>query len=81
MDLKFDRHPPCFIACGKDDPILKSSELYATRLHTEGHKVIFKTYAGAFHGFFNFPEGESKQVLRQDIIGFLEIHPAAGPAA
>jgi acetyl esterase/lipase len=81
MDLTFARHPPCFIACGKDDPILKSSELYATRLHAEGHKVIFKTYVGAFHGFFNFPEGESKRVLRQDIVGFLEFHSAAGPAA
>jgi acetyl esterase/lipase len=81
MDLKFERHPPCFIACGADDPILKSSELYAERLQAEGHRVNFKTYTGAFHGFFNFPDGELKRVLRRDIIGFLEFQPAAGPDA
>jgi len=81
MDLTFEHHPPCFIACGANDPILKSSELYASRLKAEGHGVIFKTYGGAFHGFFNFPEGEPKRVLQQDIIGFLEFHPGVLPAA
>lgn len=71
MDLKFARHPRCLIACGGDDPILKSSELYAERLKTEGHDVTFKTYPGAFHGFFNFPEGEPKRNLRGDILAFL----------
>ncbi|MGE4062618.1 MAG: alpha/beta hydrolase [Rhodospirillaceae bacterium] len=81
MDLKFDRHPPCFIVCGAEDPILKSSELYARHLQEDGHKVVFKTYAGAFHGFFNIPDREPKYVLRQDIIGFLEFHSAGAPAA
>lgn len=75
MDLIFTRHPPCFIACGADDPILASSELYAARLKDEGHKVLFKRYAGAFHGFFSFPEGEPKRALRKDIVGFLEFAP------
>lgn len=75
MDLSFARHPPCFIACGKDDPILKSSQLYAERLRAEGHEVVFKTYAGAFHAFFNFPDGPARRALRQDIIGFLEFQP------
>lgn len=84
MDLAFVRHPPCLIACGGDDPILKSSELYAGRLKTDGHAVAFKTYAGAFHGFFNFPDGEPRRALRQDILAFLDepgAYSAAGPAA
>lgn len=75
MDLTFARHPRCLIACGGDDPILKSSALYAERLKTEAHDVAFKTYAGAFHGFFNFPEGEPKRALRRDILAFLAVTP------
>lgn len=74
MDLKFDRHPPCLVACGEDDPILPSSELYAARLAQEGHGVVLKTYPDAFHGFFNFPEGEPKRALRRDILAFLDAH-------
>lgn len=74
MDLQFDRHPPCFIACGADDPILGSSEIYADRLTKGGHEVELKTYPGAFHGFFNFPEGQPKRSLRRDILAFLEAH-------
>lgn len=46
--------------------------------------VTFKTYADAFHGFFNFPDGEPKRALRQDILGFLgetDAYSAADPAA
>jgi acetyl esterase/lipase len=71
MDLKFERHPPCFIACGGDDPILPSSQIYAERLQKEGHRVVLTTYPKAFHGFFNFPEGEPKRNLRRDIVTFL----------
>lgn len=71
MDLAFERHPPCFIACGADDPILPSSQLYAKRLTDEGYNVEMKTYVGAFHGFFNFPEGTPKRSLRADILTFL----------
>lgn len=74
MDLSFERHPPCFIACGGGDPILKSSEIYAARLKREGHEVLFKIYPGAFHAFLNFPEGEQKRTLQRDILAFLRDH-------
>ncbi len=74
MDLAFERHPPCFVACGGDDPILPSSQIYAERLQRDGHRVVLKTYAKAFHGFFNFPEGEPKRSLRRDILDFLGEH-------
>ncbi len=74
MDLRFERHPPCFIACGADDPILHSSQIYAERLNRDGYEVAFKTYAGAFHAFLNFPESDQKRALQRDILAFLENH-------
>lgn len=80
MDLAFERHPPCMLACGADDPILPSSQLYAERLQRDGHQVSLKTYANAFHGFFNFPDGEPKRALRRDILAFLSEHFLAAGA-
>jgi len=59
-DLKFAKHPPCFLSCGEWDPLCASNDLYAKRLTREGHKVQAKTYAKATHGYFNFPEGDVK---------------------
>ncbi len=71
MDLKFARHPPCFLSCGEWDPLCASNEAYAKRLTREGHKVQSKTYAKATHGYFNFPEGDVKTACRRDITAFL----------
>ncbi len=71
MDLKFAKHPPCFLSCGAWDPLLASQELYARRLAREGHKVQSKTYAKATHGYFNFPEGAVKTACHRDMTAFL----------
>lgn len=71
MDLKFARHPPCFLSCGEWDPLLASQELYAKHLAREGHAVTTKTYAKATHGYFNVPEGAVKSACHRDMTAFL----------
>ena len=71
MDLKFERHPPCFLSCGEWDPLLASQDLYAKRLIREGHSVKTKAYAKATHGYFNFPEGAVKTACHRDMTAFL----------
>ena len=78
MDLKFTKHPPCFLTCGEWDPLCASNEAYAKRLTREGHKVQAKTYAKATHGYFNFPEGDVKIACRRDITAFLKDVEADG---
>lgn len=71
MDLVFTTHPPCLLTCGEHDPILESTQVYHQHLHTAGHEVQVKIYPGATHGYFNFPDGETKRQSAQDIIAFL----------
>jgi acetyl esterase/lipase len=72
MDLKFTKHPPCFLTCGEWDPLTASDEIYAKRLTREGYAVKSKTYAKATHGFFSFPEGDAKSTCRRDMVAFLK---------
>jgi acetyl esterase/lipase len=72
MDLKFARHPPCFLSCGEWDPLMASNDLYAKRLTREGHSVKARTYPKATHGYFNFPEGAAKADCRRDMAAFLK---------
>ncbi|MBX7198459.1 MAG: alpha/beta hydrolase [Rhodospirillaceae bacterium] len=71
MDVKFTRHPPCFLTCGEWDPLTASHDMYAKRLTRAGHSVKSKTYAKATHGYFNFPEGAVKTACRRDMTAFL----------
>ena len=71
MDLTFTSHPPCFLGCGQSDLILPSSTIYEQRLREAGHKVTMKLYAGATHGYFNFPDGLTKSQSQTDIVTFL----------
>jgi acetyl esterase len=71
MDLAFTKHPPCLLTCGEYDPILESTQVYHKRLSDSGHEVQVKIYPGATHGYFNFPDGETKRQSAQDIVAFL----------
>ena len=72
MDLTFGAHPPVFLSCGEHDPIVCSTNEYAARLEREGHKVTRKIYAGATHGYFNFPDGPTKAQSQRDLVAFLK---------
>ncbi len=72
MDVKFTKHPPCFLTCGEWDPLTASHDMYAKRLARDGHRVTSKTYAKATHGYFNFPEGAVKTACRRDMTAFLK---------
>jgi acetyl esterase/lipase len=72
MDLTFAQHPPCFLSCGEHDPILDSTQAYAAHLTAAGHSVTTKIYPGSTHGYFNFPEGETKLGSQKDLVAFLD---------
>lgn len=79
LDLVFEQAPPSLLAVGTDDPLRRSSEIFADRLRQQDGKVVHVEYPGEGHGFFNL--GRSKRVsqLRADIYDFLEAEdPGSG---
>lgn len=71
MDVTFTHHPPCYLGCGERDFILGSTHTYEKRLRADGHNVKVHIYPGSTHGYFNFPEGETKIQSQRDIVTFL----------
>jgi acetyl esterase len=71
MDLDFAAHPPCLLSCGEYDPILPSTQLYAAHLARKGLAVQVRIYAGATHGYLNFPDGPTKDQVQKDVVAFL----------
>jgi len=72
MDLEFASAPPSFLAAGTEDPLCRSSRLFAERLASDPGKVVHKEYPGEGHGFFNLFRSKSDAQLRADILEFLE---------
>jgi acetyl esterase len=75
MDLTFQKHPPCLLACGDADPLLASQNVYAARLRSEGFAVTDHVYPNGIHAFLNFPESAPKTACRTDILAFLRSIP------
>jgi len=71
MDLPFDGAPPTLLVVGTEDPLLRSSRIFAERLGRSSAEVSLREYPGEPHGFFNFGKSDSAARLNEDILGFL----------
>lgn len=72
LDLEFDSHPPCFIACGTRDRLAESSRLAHERLKASRGALRFAQYEGEGHGFFSTSWRPNSARLRRDIANFLD---------
>lgn len=73
MDVPdFKNLPPVFIVGAGNDKLLRSSKMYAERLHNENRNVEFKIYEGTDHGFFSFGKGSDE--LHTDMLTFFSQH-------
>lgn len=72
MDLDFTDAPPSLLTVGTEDPLLRSSRLFAERLGAGTGKVRLIEYPGEGHGFFNFGRTNSAAQMNSDILEFLE---------
>ncbi len=71
MDLAFESAPPCLLTVGTEDPLLRSSRLFAERLAAGPGKVVLKEYPGEGHGFFNLFRSKAAMQMNADILAFL----------
>ena len=71
MDLDFTVAPPSLLTVGTEDPLLRSSRLFAERLEGGSSKVVLKEYSGEGHGFFNLGTSPSADQMNVDILDFL----------
>ena len=79
MDLDFSAAPPCLLTVGTEDPLLRSSRLFAERLRAGPGKVVLEEYPGEGHGFFNLGRSKSDARMNADILEFLtQVDPAGG---
>jgi len=72
MDLELDSAPPSLLTVGTEDPLLRSSRIFAERLGAGLGKVILREYPGEGHGFFNLGRSKSDAQMNADILEFLE---------
>jgi acetyl esterase/lipase len=72
MDLDFDSAPPSFLAVGTEDPLRRSSQIFADRLAGAETRVVHREYPGEGHGFLNLGSTRSDILLQQDVLSFLE---------
>jgi acetyl esterase len=72
MDLEFDAAPPSFLCAGTEDPLCRSSRLFAERLAAGPGKVVHREYSGEGHGFFNLGRSTHDAELREDVLAFLD---------
>jgi acetyl esterase/lipase len=72
MDLDFDSAPPSLLTVGTEDPLLRSSRIFAERLGKVSDKVVLREYPGEGHGFFNLGRSKSDAQMNADILEFLE---------
>ena len=81
LDLDFTSAPPSLLAVGTDDPLRRSSQIFADRIESVAGagRVVHREYPGEAHGFFNLGRSKSDGQLRDDISAFLdEVDSAAG---
>ncbi len=71
MDLPLEAVPPTLLTVGSEDPLLRSSRLFAERLGAGSGKVLLREYPGEPHGFFNFGKSGSAERMNADILDFL----------
>jgi acetyl esterase/lipase len=71
MDLDFTSAPPSLLTVGTEDPLLRSSRLFAERLTKGSSRVVLKEYSGEGHGFFNLGRSQSAEQMNADILDFL----------
>ncbi|MEM9176982.1 MAG: alpha/beta hydrolase, partial [Myxococcota bacterium] len=71
LDLDFATAPPTLLTVGTEDPLLRSSRLFAERLGAGPGKVSLREYPGEPHGFFNFGTSEAAARMNADILEFL----------
>ena len=71
MDLAFSSAPPTLLTVGTEDPLLRSSRMFAERLGAGPGKVLLREYPGEPHGFFNFGKSDSAKRMNTDILDFL----------
>ncbi len=72
MDLEIGSAPPSLLTVGTEDPLLRSSRIFAERLGAGPGKVVLKEYSGEGHGFFNLGRSKSDVQMNEDILAFLE---------
>ena len=72
MDLDFEAAPASLLTVGTEDPLLRSSRMFAERLRSGRAKVVLKEYSGEGHGFFNLFRTKSDVQMNADILSFLE---------
>lgn len=72
MDLDFDVAPPTLLTVGTEDPLLRSSRIFAERLGRGSGKVLLREYPGEGHGFFNLGRTKSAERMNVDILDFLQ---------
>lgn len=71
MDLAFETAPPALLTVGSEDPLLRSSRIFAERLGAGSGKVLLREYPGEPHGFFNFGTSATADQMNADILEFL----------
>jgi acetyl esterase len=81
MDLCFDTFPPSLLIAGTADPLCESTRICAERLNEGSGDSESKIFEGEKHGFFNMSWRPAAQVLRQDMLRFLERRDGSGIAA
>lgn len=81
LDLDFAEVPPTLLAVGTEDPLLRSSRIFAERLAAGGHEHVLKEYPDAGHGFFNFGRrSAAAEALNADVLAFLASVEGGGRA-
>ncbi len=78
MDLSFDRFPPSLLIAGTEDQLCESTELCAEWLNGGSGDSESKIFEGEGHGFFNFGWRPAAEVVRRDILAFLEVRDGSG---
>lgn len=71
MDLSFEAAPPSLLTVGTEDPLLRSSRIFAERLGKGPGKVVLREYPGEGHGFFNLGRSKSAARMNEEILAFL----------
>ncbi|MGB0621584.1 MAG: alpha/beta hydrolase [Myxococcota bacterium] len=79
MDLDFKAVPPTLLTVGTEDPLLRSSRMFAERLGAFPGKGLLREYPGEPHGFFNFGKSEAAPRMNADILDFLAAKDPASP--
>ncbi len=63
--------PPMLLTVGTEDPLQRSSRLFAERLAAGPGKIVLREYPGEPHGFFNFGTSGAAAQMNADILDFL----------